>query len=295
MSPRQPLASMARGQFATGESAFRYWIRARAITAFFVAAYVWAWALWAYWVPTMAAEGMEMTPGFLAAALIGGLAPTIAAVLVLALTEGRGGIGGLLRQALRWRAPMNCYLFALLTVPTVTALSLWLQSAIFVSLDWRGWTAMIPIAIGWPIMAALGEEFGWRGFALPRLQARWGGIGASLILGLLWGFWHLPADYIGLKGMGWWFIPAFLVAGPVVLTAHSLIMTWIWNRSGRSLPLMLVYHFTITATALLTPAVSGTDGDRVLSPLITAAALWLVALALIVLRPADLGRRTAGY
>jgi len=265
----------------------RPWVRRKAIPLFFVGAYLWAWLVWAYWVPSMSADGLEMTPGFLAAAIAGGLAPTIAAFAVLAIGEGRKGAAGLLRQALRWRAPVKWYAFALLTVPVVTVLSLALQDATFGAFEQGDIAALLPIAIGWPVMAAIGEEFGWRGFALPRLQARWGALAAALVIGVAWGFWHLPADYIGLKGLGWWFIPAFLVNGPLVLIAHSIIMTWLYNRSGRVLPLMLVYHFTITSTAILTPAVVGSSGDKVLSPLITAAGLWAIALGLIVFRRRD--------
>jgi len=284
----------ARASVAPGpQTGIRRERKTASVAVFVIATYLGAWAVWAYWVPTMPASGMVMTPGFLAAAMIGGFAPTLAALLVLALAEGRESAVALLRQALHWRAPLRWYLIAILTVPAVTALSLWLQGATFATFSWSGWAAMIPIAIGWPLMAALGEEFGWRGFALPRLEARRGAIGAAMILGLVWGFWHLPADYIGLKGMGWWFVPAFLVSGPLVLTAHSVIMSWIWNRAGRSLPPMLVYHFGITATAILTPAVVGTDGEKVLSSLVTAAGFWLVALGLLVFRRSDFAPATA--
>jgi hypothetical protein len=92
---------------------------------------------------------------------------------------------------------------------------------------------------------------------------------------------------IGLKGLGWWFFPAFLVNGPFVLTAHSLIMTWLYNRSGRNFTLMLVYHFSVTSTAILSPTLAGGDGFKVLSPFVTACLLWIAALALLVFRRAD--------
>lgn len=283
---------------ASGEASFQFrigpqahglagWIRRHATLAFVLGSYAWAWLIWAYWVPTMSASGIEMSPGFLAAALIGGLAPSLVALLVTAVVRGRTEVKRLLRRALDWRAPIRFYAIALLLVPAVTVISLWAQSRGLVDLDWSDWSGLIPLAIGWPIMAAIGEEFGWRGFALPRLQARYGAVVAAVVVGLIWGFWHLPADYIGLKGLGWWFVMAFAVGGPLVLTAHSIIMTWIYNRTGGKFPLMLLYHFSITSSAILTPVIVGSDALKVLSPLITALVLWVIAGALLLFRRAD--------
>jgi hypothetical protein len=77
------------------------------------------------------------------------------------------------------------------------------------------------------------------------------------------------------------------VGGPLVLTAHSIIMTLIYNRSGGKFPLMLLYHFSITSSAILTPAIVGSDALKVLSPLITALVLWVIAGGLLVFRRAD--------
>ena len=100
---------------------------------------------------------------------------------------------------------------------------------------------------------------------------------------LAWGFWHLPADYIALKAYGWWFAPAFVASGPVLLTAHAVIMGWLWARSGRSLPPMLLYHFSITSTAIVAPTAAtggpaGSVGAACISAgLFSAIAIWLIA------------------
>jgi membrane protease YdiL (CAAX protease family) len=258
----------------------------RAIVAFLVVTFVWAWGFWGYWVPAMGAGGLELSPAFLACALIGGLGPSVAAIAVSLWLLGPGGLRDLLRQALRWNVGARWYAIALFLVPAVTIISLAGQYLFGGPLTWPP-PSIIPVAIFWPILASLGEEFGWRGFLLPRLQARWGALAAAFVIGIIWGVWHLPADYVGLKGLGWWFPPAFVVNGPFVLTAHSVIMTWLYNRSGRNFTLMLVYHFSVTATAILSPSLTANDGLKVLSPFITGCLLWIVALALIAFRRAD--------
>ena len=132
----------------------------------------------------------------------------------------------------------------------------------------------------WPIMAALGEELGWRGFFFPRLLKHFGLVGAAVIVGLVWGLWHLPADFVGLKGYGTLFWLAFLINGPIMLTAHALIMAWLWRRTGANLVMMVLYHWSITASAMLAPTAGGQDGLGLAAAAFSAAAFWVVAIML---------------
>ena len=259
------------------------------VTAFLCGTFLWAWLLWGYWIPAMPPGGLTMSPAFLVSAILGGFAPSGAAVVVALALGGRAGIGRLLAQLLRWRVRPVWYAVALLTVPMVTIVVVGLQTLLIGS---RPADIGPPIAVllVWPLMAALGEEVGWRGFLLPRLQPRLGAVPAALAIGALWGLWHLPADYIALKAYGSWFVPAFLVNGPIVLTAHAIIMSWLWNRTGGNLLLMVLYHLTITATAMLTPS-GFTDGATgVGAAAIGAACYWVVAIGLLVWRRGDFSR-----
>jgi membrane protease YdiL (CAAX protease family) len=166
----------------------------RLILAFLAVAFVWAWAFWAYWIPAMGVGGLELSPAFLACALIGGLAPSIAAIAVSRWLVGPAALRDLLRHALRWNAAPQWYIFALLFVPAITVISVAAQHLFVAPLSWPDVPTLLPVAIFWPILASLGEEFGWRGFLLPRLQARWGALAAALAIGIIWGVWHLPAD-----------------------------------------------------------------------------------------------------
>ncbi len=88
---------------------------------------------------------------------------------------------------------------------------------------------------------ALGEELGWRGFLLPQLQARFSALIASLIVGVIWAFWHAPLWL--LPGQGWDTIPYWAFA--MYILGASVLMTWINNNSGGSLVLASLFHFSV--------------------------------------------------
>ncbi len=98
------------------------------------------------------------------------------------------------------------------------------------------------------------EEAAWRGFALPRLQARYNALTASLILGVLWGVWHLPL----------WFIPGsfqtFSFPGFLILTvAMSIITTWVFNNTRGSVLLCGILHAATNAAIAFSNVLTGTS------------------------------------
>jgi membrane protease YdiL (CAAX protease family) len=89
------------------------------------------------------------------------------------------------------------------------------------------------------VVIAFGEELGWRGFALPRLQKLVGPFAASGILGVLWMLWHIPM----FVGAG---VPlSLLVVMSLLFTGGSLVYTWAYNRSGGALLVVVVAHFGV--------------------------------------------------
>jgi len=137
------------------------------------------------------------------------------------------------------------------------------------------------MALVWPLMAALGEEFGWRAFLLQRLSPLLGLVPSALVIGLIWGFWHLPADYVGLKGYGDLFWLAFLINGPLVLTAHSVIMTWLWRQTKGSTLAMVLYHWSITARAIAAPSLPDQGWRGIASAGIGVGLTWAVAVIVL--------------
>lgn len=165
--------------------------------------------------------------------------PSIAGVITIALTRGKEGLRDLGQRALRWRVGLLWWLVALfftgllglLAIAIVAALGGGLPSFAFFKQDWQQIPAFFLLTmLGGP----LGEEFGWRGFALPTLQRKWGALAASVVIGIVWALWHLPQFFqpetfhaqIGLR-----FLSVYVLAEIVL----AIIITWVYNKTGGSL------------------------------------------------------------
>lgn len=262
-------------------------VRSNSSVAIFLGlTFAWAWLLWGYWVVAMPPGGLQISAAFMVCAIVGGFAPSLSAAVLAFRGDGRRGLRDLVTPVLRRRLAPSQWAIAILLVPATAILSALIQPVVIGPLRWPD-PSILAVALVWPLMAAAGEEIGWRGYLLPRLEQRFGLLGAALLIGLVWGLWHLPADYVALKSYGPWFVPAFLVNGPFVLTAHSIILAWLWRRTGGSLLAVIVYHFSITASAMVGPS-AGTEGwTGVVSAGIGAALLWAAALALVTFRRND--------
>ena len=140
----------------------------------------------------------------------------------------------------------------------------------------------------------LGEEIGWRGFALPRLQARFGPLRASLILGLLWAFWHLPhfltSAQRGGPGMSlsvlYFNLPVFLV----MVVALSIVFTWVFNRTEGSLFIAMLLHASINTFAGVTGLFTASIVKR--SDLPFMIVLVALALSIVILTRGRLAAAT---
>jgi len=192
-------------------------------------------------------------------ALVGGWGPTLAALIVTARAEGRPGVRRLLRSVANWRVSVRWYLLVLAFPPVVTAVSVLVMDRGLETLrnfDPGAALAAIPVAylLALPF-GPLGEELGWRGFALPRLLPRYGAALASLVLGVIWTFWHIPmmlwspgASIPSFMGLS-----AFAVGVYLVQTiSETVLMTWLFVRTNGSVLLAILAHLTFnTAEAVV--------------------------------------------
>lgn len=170
--------------------------------------------------------------------------PFLSAFIMTGITEGRLGMGCLMRQLVLWRVGLRWYLFALIGLPAIMLLSVIFLPGALASFQGLAGLAPLPMLalfvyiffLGGP----LGEEPGWRGFALPRLQRLYGPLVGSLILGPIWAFWHLPIFWIP----AWNFPPTILniVMFVVAATAFTVVMTWIFNNTKGSLFIAVLVH-----------------------------------------------------
>jgi membrane protease YdiL (CAAX protease family) len=199
-------------------------------------------------VAPMAAIAAGLLPP--AASQLGALSAGLAGI-VLAAVEGRkGGVRELLGRFLIWRVGIQWWAFALLgtIIPSVAALYLF---NLFggPAVDWSGLKplySVVPTIIILTILAGIGEEFGWRGFALPRLQARRSALVSSLIVGLIWGIWHIPLFLTKGTIQDAWRTEAGLIVPILGYTlfciAWAIQYTWVFNNTKGSVLLAAVVH-----------------------------------------------------
>jgi membrane protease YdiL (CAAX protease family) len=168
--------------------------------------------------------------------------PSLVALVMVLLSEGSNGAKSLFIGQLIKPFSLSWFLTALLVFPFVGFVAVGLHSmAGGPPLGFRT-TQLLPQLII-ILVISLGEEFGWRGYFLPKLQEKYSALVASLILGLVWGLWHFPASLIG-TGVPLE-MPFFVFMIWVFLA--TLVMTWVYNNTG-SVLLAILMHFMANAT-----------------------------------------------
>jgi len=181
---------------------------------------------------------------------LGALSSSLAAI-VLVMIEGRkGGLRELLSRALIWRVGIQWWAIALFFIVVPSVASLYLYHLLGgPAVDWSGLKplySLVPDFIFLTIAAGIGEEFGWRGFLLPRLQTRYNALVSGLMVGVAWATWHIPMFFIEgtsqyEQGMQSGLLPVILGYSAFVI-ANSVQFTWLFNNTRGSVLLAAVFH-----------------------------------------------------
>jgi membrane protease YdiL (CAAX protease family) len=192
-------------------------------------------------------------------------APGISAIVVTGFIDGAEGIRRLLSKFLRWRIGIRWYLAILVGIPMLSVIAMLLSAALAgasLSIDhwyqlfllgptghWIAdaagngglWSAVL-VLLGsfFADPGPLGEELGWRGFALPRLLEGRSALSAGVILGIIWGVWHLPAFLIGGTPQNGMSFPLFMIGAVGI----SVLMTWAFKGTGGSVLATALIHWT---------------------------------------------------
>jgi len=270
------------------------WIRTHRLAAFFLLTYAISWSL----NGVVIVLGMEpswtrwILSGFLTAS-----GPAIAAVVVVYasgddLREWARGI-------VHWRVHPKWYV-AVIGIPALVSLT----SALVVDLiggpvDFDGFSPhLLALAFGIVLGTFIGggqEEIGWRGFAQPELQKQYGGLLAAIVIGVLWGLWHLPLFIDPTAPHSQWPLASQAVYF-VGITGFSVLLAWVYNGSGGSILLVMVMHGSENALGALVPLdvdlvlVDGVPEWGLLVSLTVSHAVitWAIALVVIALVGTDL-------
>jgi membrane protease YdiL (CAAX protease family) len=247
------------------------------LASFFVLAYAWTWLCW--WpIAAASAARVSLPISRECLATLGQFGPFVAALVVTYASSSREGLCKFLSRFVRWRASPAWLAVSLLLLPATMLAAILLYASFqgaVPTLQFRETWTTLPAHFLYTLLLCgpLGEEPGWRGFALPRLQAKYGSAAASIWLGLLWAGWHLPL---------WWMYPPpcpypLYVAGAVLVT---FLFTWLFNHTRGSVLYSLFFHASLSTASVRLPDV----------PAYHVWVLVLLALGLVIL----LGDRRLG-
>ncbi len=219
---------------------------------FFVLAFLFPWLIWG----TTIAQSRGILGFHIPQSLAFWIGLNLATYLTAAFTGGLPAIRDLLSRLIRWRVNPVWYVTALMITGLVSLISIGLHLAlggthqVGVLLTLQG---LLPSLLFQIFFFLLTEETAWRGFALPRLQAKYNALNASLILGVLWGLWHAPLVFIPDSFQSsipfWGFVLAAI--------ATSILATWIFNHTKGSVLVAAIFHGATDATIAYSNVMSG--------------------------------------
>lgn len=218
----------------------------RNLWLFFVMAFAWSWLLW---MP-------EILWGF--RLYLAPFGPTIAAFFLTYINGGLDGTKNLLKRGLDFKFGKVWLIPIFLLMPAIVGFSLLLailsgEPTPKVEVLSQPWIIILSffyiLFLGGPVA----EEFGWRGYALDRLQTHYNALLSSIILGIIWGLWHLPLFF--MKGQQiYQNVPILgFILGTILL---SIVFTWIYNNTGRSILAVLLFHTMGNLSHFIFPTMS---------------------------------------
>jgi membrane protease YdiL (CAAX protease family) len=232
-------------------------IKKHPLAAFFILAFGLTWigsTIYYFAMP----HGGQALPAFLKtpSAIFWYYGPCLAALLVTRVTGGKGSVCPFLKRLLDWRVNWKWYAFIVFYPLALHLAVIYLDrlrggpAPLFFQAEGvpagNKWLVLIGLVIFQVLVRGIGEETGWRGFALPQLQSRWNGLTASLILGLLWGLWHFhPANDALFSVAG-----IFIFANIFLTTS---VFTWVYNHTRGSIFMAAMFHMTSNIAEFVAP------------------------------------------
>lgn len=268
----------------------RYLLASHPLVSYFVLAFAGAWL---FLIPmALGQDGLGILPYhvpfwlyvtlFLSSTFIG---PTLAAFVVTAAVEGHEGVQRFVRRFGQWRVGMRWYLLFLVGFPALYLIpaSLYMDLEPWQALveQWQTFfTVYLPGVLIFPAIINWGEEAGWRGFAQTRMQARYGALLSSLLVGFLHGIWHLPVFLLveGPAALGPFNLEAFFL-NTIMIMVFTVIWTWIFNGAQQSILIASVMHAAFNATQSWVGTLLPHQPEEVA----TAVTVAIVAIALLVI------------
>lgn len=186
--------------------------------------------------------------------VMGSISPSFAAFLVTGFTEGRAGVKALWKRflnrnmSLKWLVVILVFYDAFRLIANLIARAVDGKTYPIVDTSAPLWMSILALVAAF-IYSGMAEEFGWRGYALPRFQARWSALTSSIVLGLIWMSWHIPFFFtpgVPLYQRNFWEWAPFALA-------TSFFLTWFFNNTKGSVLAAALFHATMNASLVILP------------------------------------------
>ncbi|HEX7555563.1 MAG TPA: CPBP family intramembrane glutamic endopeptidase [Leptolinea sp.] len=251
--------SQAHGQSISASGSLRQVMQQHPLFSYFIMAYAFSWIMS---IPFILSEWGILHGDFRIVFIIKSFGPFLAAYIMIAITEGKAGLSDFRQRIKQTRAGWQWYLFILLGIPVLILLAICIQPGALASFQGFKPAILVSYPLFYLIVffggGPLGEEPGWRGFALPRLQQRYGALRGTLLLSFWWTCWHLPDFLTSAQGGGpGTSFSTFLMNFPIFLvlvTTLAIILTWVFNHTHGSIFMAILAHASVnTPQVVLVP------------------------------------------
>lgn len=236
------------------------------------------------WIPLIMPKGVLQ--------LLAQFGPTLAGLIIISCEKGRDGIFSVVKSLTRFKIAIKWYVFALflefilfIIIALFFSITGYGNLEINWSLFWKGFWIFFTSAVSLTLLTGLGEEIGWRGFLLPKLQSRYSAIITALIISFIVSIWHLRIDCITLllksdfHGFFALYLPdmglRLMISIPVMF-----MQIYLFNKTRGSLVIMILFHGTANASYEWFKHMSGSDDPAAALP-VFAVLLWLTAVFFI--------------
>ena len=242
------------------------WTRRHRLVAFFGLTFLLSWWSWPFYAVDLAPTAFFPC------------GPLVAALVVIGLTDGRAGYRDLGARMIRWRVGWTWWLvavatpLAVLAVATAANVAIWGAPApVLAAMAWPQLALMAAIRFVNPLDGPLGEEPGWRGYALPQLQAQRSPLASGLVLAPFVALWHLPLVVTG----------QLAAVGLPITFAITLVYVWLFNRTGGSVLMTMVFHIAQGTVSYGALGFTGADAARM--DWLVGVLWFAIALGVVVL------------
>jgi len=260
---------------------------------FFVMAYAFSWIVS---IPYILEQWGILHGNFIIIFVIKSFGPFLAAYIMTGITEGKEGVLRLRQSIRQVRAGWQWYLFILLGIPVLSLLGIIVLPGALASFQGFPPHFLVTYLVSFILIffggGPLGEEPGWRGFALPRLQPRFGPLQGTLLLGVLWVFWHLPDFLTSAQrgGPNTNFVTLVAINFPIfflMVMAMAIIFTWVFNHTNSSVFMAILLHTSINTFGIVQPLFIAPSMTR--TDLFMCIAVVVPALLILILTHGRLG------